>query len=64
VRAVRARRDSAAVQSALAELKRAAEGDANLMEPIMAASRAFTTMGEMCEALRDVWGIWRETPVF
>ncbi|HEY2372197.1 MAG TPA: methylmalonyl-CoA mutase family protein [Gaiellaceae bacterium] len=64
VRAVRARRDSAAVEAALAGLKRAAEGDANLMEPIMAASRAFTTMGEMCEALRDVWGIWRETPVF
>ncbi|HEX3225416.1 MAG TPA: methylmalonyl-CoA mutase family protein [Gaiellaceae bacterium] len=64
VRAVRARRDSAAVESALAELKRAAEGDTNLMEPIMTASRAFTTMGEMCDALRDVWGIWRETPVF
>jgi methylmalonyl-CoA mutase, N-terminal domain len=64
VQAVRARRDSAAVESALAELKRAAEGDTNLMEPIMAASRVFTTMGEMCEALRDVWGIWRETPVF
>src|SRR5436305_8141664 len=64
VRAVRARRDSAAVESALAELKRAADGDANLMEPIMAASRVFVTMGEMCDALRDVWGIWRETPVF
>jgi methylmalonyl-CoA mutase N-terminal domain/subunit len=64
VQAVRTRRDSAAVETALAELKRAAEGDANLMEPIMAASRAFTTMGEMCDALRDVWGIWRETPVF
>jgi methylmalonyl-CoA mutase N-terminal domain/subunit len=64
VQAVRARRDSAAVESALAELKRAAEGDTNLMVPIMAASRVFTTMGEMCEALRDVWGIWRETPVF
>jgi len=64
VRAVRAGRDSAAVEAVLAELKRAAEGDANLMEPIMAASRVFVTMGEMCDALRDVWGIWRETPVF
>src|SRR5579864_9550767 len=64
IRAVRARRDSAAVEYALAELKRAAEGDRNLMEPIMAASRVFTTMGEMCDALREVWGIWRETPVF
>jgi methylmalonyl-CoA mutase, N-terminal domain len=64
VQAVRGRRDSAAVEQALAELKRAAEGDANLMEPIMDASRLYVTMGEMCDALRDVWGIWRETPVF
>jgi methylmalonyl-CoA mutase N-terminal domain/subunit len=64
VQALRARRDSAAVEEALAELKRAAEGDTNLMEPIMVASRAYVTMGEMCDALRDVWGVWRETPVF
>jgi methylmalonyl-CoA mutase len=64
VQAVRGRRDSAAVEHALAELKRAAEGDTNLMEPIMDASRLYVTMGEMCDALRDVWGIWRETPVF
>jgi methylmalonyl-CoA mutase N-terminal domain/subunit len=64
VRGVRARRDSAAVEQALGDLRRAAEGDSNLMEPIMAASRAYATMGEMCDALRDVWGTWRETPVF
>jgi methylmalonyl-CoA mutase N-terminal domain/subunit len=64
VQATRARRDAAAVERALAELKRAAEGDTNLMEPIMAASRAYVTLGEMCDALREVWGIWRETPVF
>jgi methylmalonyl-CoA mutase N-terminal domain/subunit len=64
VQAVRGRRDSAAVEQALATLKRAAEGDANLMEPIMDASRLYVTMGEMCDALRDVWGVWRETPVF
>jgi methylmalonyl-CoA mutase N-terminal domain/subunit len=64
VQALRARRDSATVEQALAELKRAAEGDTNLMEPIMVAARAYVTMGEMCDALRDVWGVWRETPVF
>ena len=64
VRAVRARRDSPAVETALAALRRAAEGDTNLMEPIMAASRSYVTMGEMCDVLRDVWGTWRETPVF
>jgi methylmalonyl-CoA mutase N-terminal domain/subunit len=64
VQALRARRDSAAVEDALAVLKHAAAGDANLMDPIMIASRAYVTMGEMCDALREVWGIWRETPVF
>jgi methylmalonyl-CoA mutase, N-terminal domain len=65
VQAVRARRDSRAVEQALARLKEdAAREGRNLMEPIMDASRSYVTMGEMCEALRDVWGIWRETPVF
>ena len=65
VQALRARRDSAAVESALARLKEdAAHDDRNLMPPILAASRAYATMGEMCDALREVWGVWRETPVF
>jgi methylmalonyl-CoA mutase N-terminal domain/subunit len=64
VEALRARRDSGAVEQALAELKRAAAGDTNLMEPIIAAANAHVTMGEICDAWRDVWGVWRETPVF
>jgi methylmalonyl-CoA mutase N-terminal domain/subunit len=65
VQDVRASRDSAAVEAALARLKDdAAHEDRNLMEPILAASRAYVTMGEMCDALREVWGVWRETPVF
>ena len=65
VQALRARRDSAAVETALARLKEdAAQPDRNLMPPIVDAARVYTTMGEMCDALRDVWGVWRETPVF
>ena len=65
VQALRERRDSAAVESALARLKEdAARQDHNLMEPILSVSRAYGTMGEMCDALREVWGTWRETPVF
>jgi methylmalonyl-CoA mutase, N-terminal domain len=65
VQAVRARRDSAAVEAALTRLKQAAaRDDDNLMPPIIEASRAYVTMGEMCDALRAVWGVWRETPVF
>jgi methylmalonyl-CoA mutase, N-terminal domain len=65
VQALRAKRDSAAAESALAQLKEdAAHEDRNLMGPIVEASRAYVTMGEMCDALREVWGVWRETPVF
>jgi methylmalonyl-CoA mutase N-terminal domain/subunit len=65
VQALRARRDSATVSSALARLKQgAAEADTNLMPAIIDASRAYVTMGEMCDALRESWGVWRETPVF
>src|SRR3954468_23185611 len=65
VQTVRERRDTAAADAALARLKEdAGHDDRNLMEPIMDASRAYVTMGEMCDALREVWGTWRETPVF
>jgi methylmalonyl-CoA mutase N-terminal domain/subunit len=65
VTALRARRQSAAAEEALARLKRdAARDDVNLMPAIIEASKAYVTMGEMCDALREVWGIWRETPVF
>ena len=65
VQTLRARRDSAAVEQALARLKDdAAHEDRNLMGPIVDASKAYVTMGEMCDALRAVWGVWRETPVF
>jgi methylmalonyl-CoA mutase N-terminal domain/subunit len=65
VQALRARRDSAAVETALTRLKQAAaRDDVNLMPLIVEASRAYVTMGEMCDGLREVWGVWRETPVF
>jgi methylmalonyl-CoA mutase N-terminal domain/subunit len=65
VQALKARRDPAAVESRLGELKRAAaREDVNLMPPIVDAARDYVTMGEICDAFRDVWGVWRETPVF
>jgi methylmalonyl-CoA mutase N-terminal domain/subunit len=65
VQATRAKRDSAKVESALAALKEGAAKDGvNLMPLIVDASREYVTMGEMCDALREVWGTWRETPVF
>ncbi|MDP9284825.1 MAG: methylmalonyl-CoA mutase family protein [Actinomycetota bacterium] len=65
VRSLRARRDSAAAETALARLKDDAARDGpNLLEPIIEAARAYVTMGEMCDAFREVWGTWREIPVF
>jgi methylmalonyl-CoA mutase, N-terminal domain len=65
VASLRSRRDAAAVEEALGRLRRdAALPDQNLMPAIIDASRAYVTMGEMCDALREVWGTWRETPVF
>jgi methylmalonyl-CoA mutase N-terminal domain/subunit len=65
VKALRGRRDSAQVERALARLKQeAAAENRNLMPAIVDASKAYATLGEMCDALREVWGVWRETPVF
>src|SRR4051812_25608908 len=65
VRALRAGRDSAAVESALARLREDAAHDGkNLMPSIVDAAKAYVTMGEMCDAFRETWGVWRETPVF
>src|SRR5436309_12456591 len=53
VRTLRARRDSTAVEAALARLKEAAaREDVNLMPPIVEAGRAYVTMGEVCDGLR------------
>ena len=65
VTALKGRRDSAVVQSRLGALKEASARDGvNLMPVILDAARDYVTMGEMCDAWREVWGTWRETPVF
>jgi methylmalonyl-CoA mutase, N-terminal domain len=64
VRSVRERRDTTAAEEALAKLGEGAAGEANLMPLIIECARAGVTMGEMCDALREQWGVWRETPVF
>jgi methylmalonyl-CoA mutase N-terminal domain/subunit len=65
VRSLKGRRDSAKVEQRLAALKAAAaRDDVNLMPAILDAARDYVTMGEMCDAWREVWGTWRETPVF
>jgi methylmalonyl-CoA mutase N-terminal domain/subunit len=64
VKQLRERRDAAAVARALDGLKDAARGTDNLMPPLLEASRAYATVGEMCDALREIFGESEEQPVF
>ncbi len=59
---IRVRRNQAACQRALDRVRRTAEGTGNLMPPLIDAVRVEATLGELCDALRDVWGEWEETP--
>jgi len=53
---LKATRDNAAVQQALAELKTAAQGTDNLMYPIFKGVKTLATLGEICDTLREVFG--------
>lgn len=64
LQAVRARRDAAAVEASLTEVKRVAQQGGNLMPPLLEAARAHTSEGEIVHALQQVWGDYTETPVF
>jgi methylmalonyl-CoA mutase, N-terminal domain len=62
--ATRGKRDPAAVEAALGELKRAASSDRNLMPHLIEAARARASEGEMVAALQEVFGTYTETPIF
>ncbi|MEU5917896.1 methylmalonyl-CoA mutase family protein [Streptomyces sp. NPDC047141] len=61
---LRAGRDGAAVDAALAALRAAAEGTDNVLYPMKEALRARATVGEVCDALRAVWGTYVPTDAF
>ena len=56
--ALRAGRDAAAVESAVAEVRRAADSTANLLPSLREALGVGATIGELCGALRDLWGTY------
>jgi methylmalonyl-CoA mutase, N-terminal domain len=56
-------RDNARVAATLEALKEGARGTANTMPLLIDAVRAYATIGEMCDALRDVWGEYEEVPI-
>lgn len=61
---LRRRRDTDAVGRALAGVRDAAAGDENLMPRILEAVHAYATVGEICGAMRDVFGEYQEQPIF
>jgi methylmalonyl-CoA mutase N-terminal domain/subunit len=61
--ALKTRRDNGAVARTLDRLRAAARTSENLMPPILEAVRAYATIGEMCDALREVWGEYEEVPI-
>ena len=60
----KAKRDDAIVQAKLAAMVEAAKGEGNMIEPMLDAVRAEATMGEICNALRELWGTYREPAAF
>ena len=60
---LRAERSSADVERRLSALRKAAEGSANLMPFIYDAVKAYATLGEICEAMRSVFGAYEEVAI-
>jgi methylmalonyl-CoA mutase N-terminal domain/subunit len=62
--ALRAERDNTEVKRSLDALRKAAEGDDNVLYPMREALRARATVGEVCTALREVWGVYEPRDAF
>ena len=61
---VRAERDQVVVDEALGRVRAAAAGTDNLLYPMRDALRARATVGEVSDALRDIWGVYTPTDAF
>jgi methylmalonyl-CoA mutase, N-terminal domain len=61
---LRDRRDNAEVRRRLDEVRRTAAGEQNLLYPLREALRALATVGEVSDALRDVWGVYQPSEVY
>lgn len=63
LQALREQRDGNGVLRTLIDLADAARANENLIPPLIRAVKAYATIGEICDALRSVYGTYRETPV-
>ncbi len=60
---VKTERDNEAVQKCLGRLRREAEGRENLMPCLVEAAKAYSSIGEITQTLKGVWGSYKETLV-
>jgi len=61
---LRSERNQTNVRQALAQLKATAQDGRNVMPALIDCSRAYCTIGEMINTMKEVYGTWREEPVF
>ncbi len=64
VRRIRSDRDAARYERAMVALRRAIRDEANLMEPVLEAVRAYASVGEMVALMKEEYGTWREPEIF
>jgi len=64
LKALKARRDNISVRNRLDELKVAAQGNDNLMPPLLNCVKAYVSEGEIMAALKEVFGVYREPILF
>ena len=64
IKQLKTERDNGAVKEKLEALRTAAQGNTNLIPKILDATRVYATLGEICDVLRDVFGVYREPPIF
>jgi len=63
IKALKARRDNEKVANTLSALKDVMRSGENTFPLLLEAVKAYATMGEICDAMREVWGAYRETAV-
>ena len=61
---LREERNSSKMEKTLNDLRKAAEGEENLMPYILEASKAYATLGEISDTMREVFGEYQEPPTF
>lgn len=62
--AIKKRRNNEKVRNALNHLRHCAEGDENLMPSILLAVKEYATLGEICDVLREIFGIYKAPTIF